>query len=258
MLLGVCTGFENRQAAFEAGFDYLECSVSAAAGMDEGAFKKLIRQDFPLPVLRANGMVPGNIKICGPDADECVQREYLSKAFSRIHALGVEIAVFGSGAARNVPQGFPFAQAWRQIIHFLETAAEIAEKNALRIAVEPLRRQESNIINLVSEGVLLSALVHAPQIGVLGDTFHMLSVGEPLDALSNAGERLLHMHVSRPLEGLRGREYPYAGDGEDYSGILKVLNQMHYRGTISIEANVNDFSTEAPRAVECLKPLMQR
>lgn len=111
MRLGVCTKFENLDLAAKAGFDYAECNLSALAALDEEAMRALIARDFPIPVLRANGMVPGEVKICGPDASETRWREYLTHAFSRAHALGVEIAVFGSGAARMVPNGFPFAEA---------------------------------------------------------------------------------------------------------------------------------------------------
>ena len=256
MRLGVCTKFENLDLAAKAGFDYAECNLSALAALDEEAMRALIARDFPIPVLRANGMVPGEVKICGPDASETRWCEYLTHAFSRAHALGVEIAVFGSGAARMVPNGFPFAEAWRQIVQFLRVAAEIGEAYAMRIAIEPLRREECNIVNLVSEGTLLSAIVDSPRVGVLGDTFHMLSMHEPYEALENAGEKLLHVHISRPLKNLVGREYPYPNDGADYESLFAALKQMQYAGTVSIEAGTCDFAYDAPRAVERLKPLM--
>ena len=35
-----------------------------------------------------------------------------------------------------------------------------------------------------------------------------------------------------------------------------ALRQMQYAGTVSIEAGTCDFAYDAPRAVECLKPLL--
>lgn len=256
MQLGVCTGFENMDLAAKAGFDYLECSLSALAAMSDAEFAELAARDFPIPVLKGNCMVPGDVKVCGPEASETAWREYLTRAFSRAHALGVQIAVFGSGAARAVPEGVAFWEAWRQILAFLRVAAEIAEEFELKIAIEPLRREECNIVNYVSEGVLLSASVDSPQIGALGDSFHMLTVREPFQALENAGERLWHVHISRALDDLSGREYPYPGDGVDYESILEVLKRMNYRGDVSIEAATSDFAFDAPRAVERLRPLM--
>lgn len=258
MRLGVCTGFENIELAAKAGFDYLECSISALAAMSDAEFAALAARDFPIPVLKGNCMVPGSVKVCGPEAGEAAWREYLARAFSRAHALGVQVAVFGSGAAREVPNGFAFDAAWRQILAFLRVAAEIAEQNGLKVAIEPLRREECNIVNYVSEGVLLSASVGSPAIGALGDSFHMLTVREPFGALENAGERLLHVHISRALNDLSGREYPYPGDGVDYESMFDVLKRMGYRGDVSIEAATRDFAFDAPRAVERLKPLMGR
>ena len=96
--------------------------------------------------------------------------EYLERALSRAHALGIELAVFGSGGARGVPEGFSYAEAWRQIASFLRRAADYGRKYGIAIAIEPLRREECNILNYVSEAVLLSALLDLPEIGALGDT----------------------------------------------------------------------------------------
>ena len=126
MRLGVCTGFENIGLAARAGFDYLECSISALAAMSDAEFAALEARDFPIPVLKGNCMAPGSVKVCGPEASEAAWRAYLTRAFSRAHALGVQIAVFGSGAARGVPNGFAFDAAWTQILAFLRVAAEIA------------------------------------------------------------------------------------------------------------------------------------
>lgn len=257
MKLGVCTGPENMELAAKAGFDYVEWNMAMIAGLSEEEFQAIMvkKPDFPIPVLACNGFLPGNVKVTGPEACAAQQEEYLERALSRANALGVKTVVFGSGAARGVPEGFSHPEAWRQIAAFLKLVAKVCDKYDIVIAIEPLRRQECNILNYVSEGVMMSALVNHPRIGVLGDTFHMLCGSEPWSALKQAGERLKHVHISHELPDLGSRTYPSADDGSDYETIFRTLKEMGYQGGVSIEAGTDDFERDVFRAAACLKPL---
>lgn len=259
MKLGLCTGPQYIEQAARLGFDYIECSVTAIAAMDQAEFDALLakKPDFPIPILKCNGFLPGDVRPVGPDVKEAVLDEYLTRALSRVSALGVKVIVFGSGAARSVPEGWSHVDAWRQLVDFLRFLIPYCEKYDVSIALEPLRRKESNILNLVSEGTLLSAVVNHPRIGVLGDSFHMLTGGEPWDALRYAGEKLLHVHISHSLPDLSGRIYPAPGDGEDYAPLINTLREMGYAGDVSIEAGCKDMETDGAAAIACLRPLMK-
>ena len=255
MKLGVCTGSENFQTAACLGFDYVEFSLSAMAAMNEEEFLALkdTVASCPIPLYSCNGMMPGSIPCVGPNASDDAVEAYLEHAFGRARQLGVKTVVFGSGASRGVPEGWPHAQAWRQIVRFLTLAGAAGEKHGISIAIEPLRRAECNIVNYVSEATLLASVVNLPGVGVLGDTFHMNSVGEPYEALAHAGNLLRHVHISHSPE----RTYPYQHDGEDYAALFSVLKNIGYEGGISIEAKTDDFTNEAAAALACLRAAMQ-
>jgi len=259
MKLGLCTGPENTALAAELGFDYVECGLSALAAMPKEAYQALLSQkdSFAVPVTHCNGFLPGHVKTTGPDVCEQQQREYLELAFSRASALGVTTVVYGSGASRGVPEGWSHAEAWKQILAFLKLAAQYGEQYGITIAIEPLRRRECNIVNLVSEATLLAAAVDHPRVGVLGDTFHMRSSSEPYQALTYAGKLLRHVHISHSLPDLSGRIYPAEGDGEDYAEIFDTLRAMGYEGCVSIEAGCNDPKADGQKAIACLKKHMK-
>ncbi len=258
MKLGLCTSFQNIHLAAELGFDYIECALNALAAMPEADFQQLLADSrhFPVPVSKCNCLLPGDVHVTGPEASETVQRAYLDRAFSRARSLGVTVAVFGSGGARGVPEGWPFDEAWRQIAAFLRLLGEYGDRYGITVAIEPLRRQECNLLNLVSEGAALAALTNHLRIGVLGDTFHMVSGGEPYSALTNAGTLLRHMHISHTLPDLSGRIYPADGDGEDYAALFAALKAADYQGDVSIEAGSKDLRTEGAAAFRCLKKLI--
>ena len=255
MKLGVCTGFENLELAAKIGFDYLECGFNKLAAMPEEDYQALLakKDSFPIPVSKANLFLPADVKPLGPDACEKVQREYLDRAFTRGKALGIELVVFGSGGARNVPEGWSHARAWRQLCDFLELCAEYAEKYQINVVLEPLRSQECNILNYVSEGTALCGIVNHPYITVLGDTFHMYMGNEPWAHLTRAGEKLSHLHICNPV----GRIYPAAGDGFDYETVINTLKEMNYQGDISVEAATKDLEKDGIAAIEVLRPLMK-
>lgn len=259
MKIGVCTGLNNLQQAAECGFDFVECSASWLAGLSEEEYQEwLARKDsFAIPVLCCNGFLPESVPITGPAADAWQQNTYVDKTFARASALGVKTVVFGSSAARNVPEGADYTQAWRQIADFLRRCIPYCERYDITIAIEPLSRREANIVNLVSEAQLLAAMVDHPRIAVLGDTYHMDRCAEPFSALTRAGRLLRHVHISCPMVEQNTRIYPAPDDGcPDYAEVAAVLKEMGYQGAVSVEAGCKDFAAEGKAAVECLKALM--
>lgn len=248
---GICTGIENIDKLAEIGYDYIELSLSSVAAKTDEEFAELAAKvdASKIKVESFNGMLPGTVRVTGENVNATEQHEYLEKAFSRARRLGGKVVVFGSSAARNVPEGFPVDMAWRQVVNFLRLAERHAAAYDIVIAIEPLRRKESNIINYVSEAVMLASLYQLPHIRALGDTFHMAQGCEPLKDLTFAGPLLAHVHTANGV----WRKYPAPNDGDDYSAIFKALIKGGYDGRVSIEGGCKDFDREAPVAFEVLK-----
>lgn len=248
--LGVCTSAEHADLLAGIGFDYIELGLSGIAALSEEEFAALAEKmdSCPIRAEAYNGMLPQTVRITGTNVSASQQHEYLELAFSRARRLGGSVVSFGSAGARNVPDGFPIDMAWRQIVNFLRLAERHAANYDITMAIEPLRRKECNIINYVSEGVLLSSLHQLPHIRVLGDTFHMAMGSEPLSALTLAGEMLAHVHTANAI----GRKFPAQGDGEDYEGIFRALLEGGYDARISVEGGCDDFEKDARAAYRVL------
>lgn len=255
--LGVCTGIENAGALAQIGFDYIETGLSAIAAMPGEEFRRAKNTllESSLPCEAMNGMVPGEIPLTGPRADLSRAGDYLSQAFSRARELGARVIVFGSGASRQVPEGFPYGKAFRQLGDFLALADGLAGENGLRIAIEPLRHEECNILHFVSEALILASLLHLPHVGVLGDTYHMAAGNEPFSALQEAGELLWHVHMARP----QSRAYPSGQDPEEdrqgYAALFSTLRAMGYEGRVSVEGQCTSFLPDAKASFQLLHSL---
>ena len=104
-------------------------------------------------------------------------------ATERATELDGEIIVFGSGGARHVPEGFSRKRAHDQILEFLEAAANYARRHGLVIAIEPLNRSETNMINSIAEAVQFADELMQPEIQVLVDFYHQMLEAEAFDEI---------------------------------------------------------------------------
>ena len=248
--LGICTDIANIDTVARIGYDYLETGLSGLAALSDEAYERaaLRVERASIKVEACNGMMPASVPVTGPNVNAQAIHDYLNLAFARAARLGVEIVVFGSAGARNVPEGFEIDTAWRQIGNFLRIAQGHAVEHGITIAIEPLRRGESNIINYVSEAVALSSLLQLSNVRALGDTYHMAMGSEPYSALTLAGPMLAHVHTANAI----GRILPREGDGEDYEGIFRALRAGGYDARVSCEAGCIDFAADAKAAFEVL------
>ncbi|MBQ6646170.1 MAG: sugar phosphate isomerase/epimerase [Clostridia bacterium] len=249
--LGVCTSISNIKKAAAAGFDYLEAALNGIAAMSDEDFEKALGEvnQSPIKVEACNCLLPGSLKVVGPDVNAQALHEYLENAFTRAEKLGTKVVVFGSGAARGVPEGFDVPQAWRQIANFLRLCERHAADHGITVVIEPLRSGECNIINYVTEATILASLVQMEHICVLGDTYHMAFGHEGFNSLKMAGGLLKHIHTANAI----GRVYPKIGDGEKYDELFETLTAMGYEGRVSVEGRCEDFDTDAKAAYEALK-----
>ena len=237
--LGICGPIETIEVVAKMGFDYLETGLTRLNEIDEAEFRALKDRvnAAPIRVEAFNGMLPARLRVTGSDVNAQALHEYLDKTFSRAKQLGGKVVVFGSSGARNVPDGFPIDMAWRQICNFLRLAERHAIDHDILIAIEPLRRAESNIINMVSEATALASILQLRHVRALADTYHMAISSEPVDVLTMCASQIAHVHVANPL----GRECPKADDGEDYARILQALKDGGYDARMSIEGKIEPF-----------------
>lgn len=250
MKFGCCASIDDAEAVHRAGFDYLEAGVtSLIPDEDDASFAPVLAKyrASPIPVAAFNLFLPRDLKIVGPEIDQPRLERYISRALARIQLVGAKIAVIGSGGSRSVPEGFSRSQATEQIIRFLQQVADAAEQTDVTIAIEPLNRKESNIINSVAEGVTMAQQVNRPSIRVLADFYHMDEDGEALTEISAHQAWLAHIHVADT-----GRLAPGTGS-YPYAEFASQLRQAGYNDMVSVECRWNNFEAEAAPAVAFLR-----
>jgi len=126
---------------------------------------------------------------------------------------------------------------------FIECASE---NKSVKLAIEPINRYETNIINTVASGLNFLEKINMENIGLLLDTFHM-NIEEPSMAQSIvlAKEHLFHFHIADS-----NRWYPGAGH-INFKELFNTLNKINYQGFVSAEMlPLPDPDTAALKTIE--------
>jgi D-psicose/D-tagatose/L-ribulose 3-epimerase len=189
------------------------------------------------------------MKVVGPSVDQAANLAYAKKAFERMEKFGVQIIVFGSGGARKVPDGFSKEEAFNQLVAFAKQIAPEAQAHGITLAVEPLKSQETNIINTAAEGLAWVKAVNHPNFQLMVDFYHLASEKEDPKILVEARDHIKHFHIANPNK----RVFPMSAAEYDYSGFFENLKKMGYEGRISVEASTKNFAEEGPRALAFLR-----
>ena len=108
--------------------------------------------------------------------------------------------------------------------------ANVANDQGMRLAIEPINRYETDLINNVPDALELIEQVGMKNVGVLLDTFHA-NIEEPRieTGLMICRTRLFHVHIADS-----NRWYPGAGH-TDFGRVLATLSGMKYAGWVSAE-----------------------
>ncbi len=134
------------------------------------------------------------------------------------------------GKARLVPPA-QRQREWQLAVENLRKVCEEAKTLDLKIALEPLNRFESDLVNTTSDVVRLIHDIDHPSAHILLDSFHMTIEERNLaDAIRLAGDHLIHVQVSENYRGTPGTGQT------NWADIRDGLSSINYQGVISIES----------------------
>lgn len=255
MKFGACVGMEFDRIKYvkEYGYDYVESCFHALTNATDEEYEQLCSEieRYSIPCSVVNCFIPSEMALCGKNVDYDALTKYIEKGFQRGKKIGLEKVVFGSGGARNVPDGFSFAESTRQLVYFLkEVVAPLAEQYKVTVVVEPLRSVDSNIIHTVKEGAMLSAMANSEYVKGLSDLYHMVVMNDDINNIKLLKGCIKHAHIAEP----KNRVYPLSNDEFDYKSYLDVLAEAGCE-TCSIEANTDDFISDAKNSIKLLRSL---
>ena len=269
ILFGACrSSVADVTTLRDIGYDFWEWGAGAAfdPGKDD-AWWRTQKEEIakrPLPLRSCNGFIPGKFRLTGPKADHGPALDYAETVLRRADEIGVKTVVFGSGGARNVPGDFT-AKPTPDLEKGTEQYADFCRKLVKRVAdlkttavvIEPLRPNESNIVNYVFQGLRICRDVNSPRLRQLADIFHMMMGGDDAAAIDAAGPLLKHVHIA----DYSTRKFPGADPSQTFrlKPYFDALRRIGYKGGVSCECGwgePGDFEKNARTALATMKSLV--
>ena len=186
------------------------------------------------------------------DPDPTVRRQAIERIKSHIPLAQRFNAVIIIGLIRGlVKKGVEQAQAEAWLVDALQECCQSARSENVRLALEPINRYETTLINNTSQGRDLIEKVGAANFGLLLDTFHM-NIEEPqIEAsIRLCADRIFHFHVADSNRWSPGMGHL------DFQSILQALHATGYQGWVSGEfLPLPDAQTAARRSATHLRQL---
>lgn len=120
---------------------------------------------------------------------------------------------------------------WNRSVTHLQKLASTAAANNVILAIEPLNRFESDMVNTAEDAVRMVQDVNEPSVRIALDGFHMSLEERSLEqALVTAGDYLAHLQVAENYRGTPGTGQT------DWASWKRGLEKIGYKGAISIES----------------------
>ncbi len=205
----------------------LKISVSGAFGMERDISSNQ-------PEIRANGL--SYIVDCLEIADELGSPVFGGPLYSAV------------GKTRLVSEDQKI-QERQWCLDNLHKAARRAEELGVILALEPLNRFETDMVNTVGQAISMVDEVGSRYLKILLDTFHSNIEEKNIPAsIRKLGSRLVHVQANENDRGTPGTGHT------DWTGIREALDDIGYQGSMVIET-FGAPSKELARAASIWRPL---
>jgi sugar phosphate isomerase/epimerase len=240
----------NLQTVARLGYDGAELAIRNPTLIDLPDLDRMLMANHLRVPAIGTGQAWGEEGLSFTDPDEKVRTKAIQRIQSHIPIAAHFSAVIIIGLVRGIVKpGVELNQAKSWLVEALRTCSQAARPAGVRLALEPINRYETSLVNNTMEGLDLIECVGEENFGLLLDTFHM-NIEEPSieESIRNCGDRIFHFHVADS-----NRWYPGAGH-LNFPSILAALGESDYQGFISGEfLPLPDASIAAQKGIAFLR-----
>ena len=243
---------KNIQQIKSLGYDGVELAIRDPKLIDINNLDQLLQKHNLSVPATGTGQAWGEEGLSFTDPDPSIRGAAIQRVISHIPVAAHFGAVIIIGLVRGIVKpGVDHSQAMEWLVAALSECSAAALPHNTRLALEPINRYETTLINDVPQGLDLINKVGADNFGLLLDTFHMnIEEVDIEESIQACGDRIYHFHVADS-----NRWYPGAGH-LDFNSILKTLANTGYKGWISGEFQpLPDPATAAEKSLAYLRQI---
>lgn len=226
------------------GYDALELPLENPGDWDPGRARDLL-DELGLGAVVVGAMGPGR-SLLARAGDVLTTQEYLRACLDAAVLLRSPVVAGPFYAPTGVTWRMDVDERTAAVSELRENLAPLADAAAeigLILAVEPLNRYETSLLNTVEQSLdALDPLLGAG-VGLALDTYHLnIEEKRPAEAVRAAGPAIAHVQVCGSDRGAVG------DDHTDWPALLQALDDVGYRGVLGLESFTGENATIAVAA----------
>ncbi len=227
------------------GFDILEIACENPELLDIPSIKEAIAKNRLSAIIC--GVFGADRNICSPDPKiRTNAHEYTLWLIDAAAQLGSQVIcgpIYSAVGKAHLEDSGDRKREWNLAVTEIRKLADYAALQGIKLALEPLNRFETDMINTVSQGLDFIKDADRDNIGLHLDTFHMhLEEKSSPNAIRMAGSKIYHFHACENDRGIPGTGQVH------WQGIAAALKSVNYQGPIVIESFTSQVK-EIARAV---------
>jgi D-psicose/D-tagatose/L-ribulose 3-epimerase len=174
-------------------------------------------------------MVEGRNMVAGDEETREKSVQYVKDTVTMVKELeGYEVSIVPGEVGKVMADSTPDAE-WQWAVEGMKEIHEHAQKEGIKLAVEPINRFETYFISRADQAKALADAT-SPDVGICLDTFHLnIEEPDPYEAIRNAGDRLVDLHVA-------DNNRLACGMGQwDWRRVVDILREIGYDGALTVE-----------------------
>ncbi|AMG82149.1 MULTISPECIES: sugar phosphate isomerase/epimerase [Microbacterium] len=232
------------RTAARMGYDALELPLESVGDWDPLRARTVL-DGLGMGAVVVGAMGPGR-SLLARAGDVAATQDYLRACLDAAAVLGASVVAGPFYAPTGVTWRMDEAERKEVVGELRENLAPLAREAAaigVTLAVEPLNRYETSVLNTVAQSLDALAPLLGAGVGVALDTYHLnIEEKRPADAVRAAGAAIAHVQVCGSDRGAVG------DDHTDWPEMLRALDDAGYRGALGLESFTGENATIAVAA----------
>lgn len=229
----------------DLGFDILEIACETPELINVSQVKNDLKQNNLMPIVC--GAFGPDRNICSSDPkiveNAKVYIRWLIDSADEIGSPVVCGPMYSAVGKEHIEDEDARKAEWDLAVDGVREMAQYAKSKDIKLALETLNRFETDMLNIVSQGLEFIEQTGMDNVGLHLDTFHMhLEEKNSGDAIRLANEKIYHFHACENDRGVPGTGQVH------WNEVAKALKDVNYDGPVVIESFTSQVK-EIARAV---------
>jgi len=155
---------------------------------------------------------------------------YLIKCIDYAQVMGAKLVIVVPAAVSKLTPSLSKKEDWKNSVKAVQEVAKYAEKKDILLAIEPINRYETYLVNSIQDALYYAREVNSSHVKIMADTFHMnIEERDIPEAIRIAGNNLINVHIADSNRCSVGRGHI------NFKALIKALKEINYQYALTLE-----------------------